>query len=296
MARWTVDSIHWENFDRTKVNADLLALAKTASVVEYNSADYVTYLRNVFQGDEEFCKQIDIWGDEEIQHGLALGKWAEMADPTFNFEKALARFRAAYQVPLNTSESVRGSRSAELVARCMVEVGTTTYYSSLRDASEEPVFKEICHLIAVDEIHHFNLFYRALPKFLELDPMTKWQRAKVAISRAIEAEDEELMFAYAATNTQDDVRAENMPVYLREYMGRAIPLYTHKNFLKGMSLAVRAIGVDHIKWLPSSITTAALGIFRFKAAGYNRARAKALKLQEAANRTAAPELTTEITA
>jgi hypothetical protein len=280
MARWTVDSIHWENFDRSKVNADLLALAKTASVVEYNSADYVTYLRNVFKGDTEFCAAVDTWGEEEIQHGLALAKWAELADPSWNFERALERFRESFQVPLNASESIRGSRSAELVARCMVEVGTTTYYSSLRDASDEPVFKEICHLIAVDEIHHYNLFYRALPHYLQLDPLTKWERAKVAFSRAAEAEDEELLYAYAATNTSEEIKAENLPVYLREYMGRTMPLYTKKNFQKGMTLAVRAIGADHLKWLPGIITTAALTLFKFKGRKYNRERARGHQLSE----------------
>ncbi len=276
MARWTVDSIHWENFDRSKVDPDLLILAKTASVVEYNSADYVTYLRNVFKGDEEFCQAVDVWGEEEIQHGLALAKWAELADPSWNFERALERFRQSFQVDLNAAESIRGSRSAELVARCMVEVGTTTYYSSLRDAASEPVFKEICHLIAVDEIHHYNLFYRTLPKYLQLDPLTKWQRAKVAFSRALEAEDEELLYAYAATNTTAPVTKENLPIYLREYMGRTMPLYTHKNFLKGMNLAVRAIGAERLKWLPGLITNLALAIFKLKARTFNRARARAV--------------------
>lgn len=277
MARWNVDSIHWENFDHSKVNPDLLVLAKTASVVEYNSADYVKYLRNVFAGDESLCEAVDVWGEEEIQHGLALAKWAELADPTWNFDRALIRFRESFQVPLNAQESIRGSRSAELVARCMVEVGTTTYYSSLRDASDEPVFKEICHLIAVDEIHHYNLFYRALPKYLELDPMTKWERAKVAFSRAAEAEDEELLYAYAATNTDEKIEKENLPVYLREYMGRTLPLYTEKNFQKGMALAVRAIGAEKLKWLPPTITKLALGLFKVKAVKFNRDRMKALK-------------------
>lgn len=273
MARWTVDDINWNRFDASKVNADLLALAKTASVVEYNSADYVTYLRNVFKEDEAFCKLIDVWGEEEIQHGLALAKWAQMADPTFDFQRALERFRESFQVPLESTESIRGSRSAELVARCMVEVGTTTYYSGLRDASDEPVFKEICHLIAVDEIHHFNLFFRALPKFLALDPMTKLERAKVAIERSAEAETEELLYAYAAANTNDVIKLENVPRYRREYIGRTLPLYSKKNLKKGMSLAVRAIGLDQVKWLPDAITIGAMGLFKTKSYLYNRARA-----------------------
>ena len=100
----------------------------------------------------------------------------------------------------------------------------------------------------------------------------------MAFSRAAEAEDEELLYAYAATNTSDVIQKENLPVYLREYMGRTLPLYTEKNFQKGMSLAVRAIGAEKMKWLPSTITTLALGLFKIKAAKYNRDRARLLKL------------------
>ena len=51
--------INWEFFDDTKVDARLLCLAKGASLVEYNSNDYVTYLRNVFADDSAICQSMD---------------------------------------------------------------------------------------------------------------------------------------------------------------------------------------------------------------------------------------------
>src|SRR5690606_26095657 len=102
------------------VTPGLLEIAKTASLVEANSADYVTYLCNVFADDPEFQEAARVWGEEEIQHGLALGRWAEMADPDFSFEASLAHFRAGYRLPLDATESVRGSRRGELIARCVV--------------------------------------------------------------------------------------------------------------------------------------------------------------------------------
>ena len=61
--------------------------------------------------------------------------------------------------------SVRGSRTGELIARCVVEVGTSSYYSALRDSIDEPVLKRICHRIAGDEYHHYKLFYSHLKRY-----------------------------------------------------------------------------------------------------------------------------------
>ena len=55
--------------------------------------------------------------------------------------------------------SSRGSRCGELVARCIVETGTSSYDTALMDAVEEPVLKEICRNIAADELRHYKLFY-----------------------------------------------------------------------------------------------------------------------------------------
>ena len=53
---------------------------------------------------------------------------------------------------------MRGSRAGELLARCVVESGTCSYYAALRDATREPVLRQICHHIAQDEARHYRLF------------------------------------------------------------------------------------------------------------------------------------------
>src|SRR5580700_10644242 len=97
---WTLDDIHWESFDPAKVERGLLAAVKSAALVELNAPDYVTYLQRVFRdSDANTLANIEQWGREEIQHGLALGRWAERADPSFDFKSAFARFRAGYKAP-----------------------------------------------------------------------------------------------------------------------------------------------------------------------------------------------------
>src|SRR5579872_847469 len=161
-AGWTLDHIPWSRFDASRVNPALLAAVKAASLVEYNAPDYVKYLTTVYQNQAESVRSdIARWGGEEVQHGLALGRWAELADPSFDFQKAFARFRKLYRAPHfeRAEGSVRGSRRGEMIARCGVESVTSSLYSALRDATDEPVLKEIAGRIAGDEFRHYRMFY-----------------------------------------------------------------------------------------------------------------------------------------
>ena len=143
MERWALDDIAWERFDRAQLDPEIASLAKAAALVEYNGGAYARHLCRVFDDDPAFQESARRWGAEEVQHGEALGRWAEMADPKFDFAAAFARFQAGYRCDFDCNRSRRGSRSGEMVARCIVETATSSYYSALRDAAEEPVLKQI---------------------------------------------------------------------------------------------------------------------------------------------------------
>ncbi len=84
----------------------MLAAVKAAALVEYNAPDYVTYLKRVFaDAGPETLASIEQWGAEESQHGRALGRWAEIADPSFKLEDAFARFRKGYTPAHFTAEA-----------------------------------------------------------------------------------------------------------------------------------------------------------------------------------------------
>ena len=191
---WTLDDIDWAAFDASKVDADLLRTVKAASLVEANAPDYVTYLSQVFSDDAELLAEIERWGVEEEQHGAALARWAELADPTFSFDKALKDFQAGYSIPMDVDESTRGSRGGELLARCVVETGTSSFYSAIRDASEEPVLKQVAANLASDEFNHYKLFYDHFLRY-EKDVPSKMRRLKIALGRVSEADDDELSYA-----------------------------------------------------------------------------------------------------
>jgi hypothetical protein len=203
--RWRNQDIDWARFDRSKVAPDIVAAAKAAALVEYNAADYVAYLQRVFADDAEFCAAAQIWGGEEEQHGRALAAWAKLANPDWDFDAAMARFRQNFHLPLDADGSVRGSRAGELIARCVVECGTSSLYSALRDASAEPVLKQVAGKIAADEFHHYRLFFNHFERYDARHRLNLLQRLRIAIVRIVESEDDELAVAYWAANAPHEV-------------------------------------------------------------------------------------------
>ena len=247
MKRWTLEDIPWESFDPSKVAADIVPIVKTASLVEYNAGDYAAYLRNVFADDPAFQEAAAAWATEEEQHGQALGKWAEIADRGFNFEASFARFIEGYQIPVDATRSVRGTRSGELIARCVVESGTSSLYSALRDATDEPVLKAICHRIAVDEFRHYRLFYTHLQGYLPAERPGLIRRLLVVCERFLEVGDDELAYAYHCANEwgrdYDRGRAN------AAYAGAVARCYQRGHVDRAIGMMLKAGGVSAASWL-----------------------------------------------
>jgi rubrerythrin len=244
--RWTIDSISWNSFDPARVDMALLAVVKTAALVEANAADYVVYLRNVFGDDADFVAAAEEWGVEEELHGAALGRWAETADRSWSFSRALAEFRARYKLDLQATDSVRGSRAAELIARQVVETGTSSFYSAIRDAAEEPVLKEIAGRIARDEFFHYQLFAKHFARYQQKNPMSLWAKLKVAATRFNEAEDDELGTAYFCANdwSADNQAQYGAKNYGAEYWKHAMRLYRKPHIDTAVRMIFRAIDLS----------------------------------------------------
>ncbi|MBT5495505.1 MAG: ferritin-like domain-containing protein [Alphaproteobacteria bacterium] len=204
MGTWSLDDIPWDSFDAPRVNAEIVPIVKAASMVEFNADDYRVYLQNVFGDDLRACRALEQWSIEEIQHGKALGRWAELADPDFNFDRSFERFVGTFNIPLDVTESVRGSQVGELVAHCMVETGTSSFYSALAEATNEPVLNEICRRIAEDEIAHYHLFYSYMRRYLKDQKLPLRERFRIAFERTAETEDDELARAYWAANRPNE--------------------------------------------------------------------------------------------
>jgi len=249
-AGWTLDDVDWSKFDRAKVDPDLLATMKGASLVEYNAHDYVEYLSRVFKdAGAVTLANIARWGQEEVQHGRALGRWSELADPSFDFKATFARFRAGYRPPhfaSDSDESIRGSRRGEMVARCVVESGTSSFYSAIRDACEEPVLKEIAGRIAADEYRHYKLFFETLHEQDEPD-LPLWRKLLVAVTRIKESDDDELSYAYYCANVpvaQEAAIPYDRAQFAKAYNAKVMTLYTRPHINRLVQMVAKAIGAQ----------------------------------------------------
>jgi hypothetical protein len=243
---WTLNDIDWAKFDAAEVEPWLLAMVKASALVELNAPDYVDYLKRVFcDAGPEKQAAIEHWGREESQHGRALGRWAELADSSFKLDKAFARFRKNYRPAHFASDetlSVRGSRRGEMIARCVVESGTSSHYSAIRDATTEPVLKEIAARIAADEYRHYRFFFDTLHAEREPD-LPFWRKLLIAARRVTESDDDELSYAYYCANVLERDEIE------RPYHRKT---YAHKAF----SASTRAYRFSHIRKLTQMVGNA----------------------------------------
>jgi hypothetical protein len=242
MKHWRLEDVAWDRFDHARTDPKLIPLVKAAAMVERNGTDYAIYLNRVFGDDPDFRQAADYWAEEEVQHGDALGKWAMLADPTWDYQAAFARYKAGFRLPLDAEASVRGSRTGELIARCMVETGTSSYYTALAEATQEPVLQQICRHIAADEFRHFKLFYDHMRRYLERENIGLLRRLRIAASRIGESEDDELAYAWHCGN-EPEGQAYQHAKCTAAYMARTVALYRFRHVERGMGMIFKAVGL-----------------------------------------------------
>lgn len=269
MKHWHINDIEWDRFDATLVEPDVVPLVKAAAMVERNGDDYALYLSSVFADDPDFRAAVDNWAVEEVQHGDALGRWAGLADPGFDYMSAFARYREGFRINTGAATSLRGSRSGELVARCIVETGTSSYYTALGEAAREPVLRQVCQLIAADEYRHFKLFYDHLRRYLQRESLSHLQRVRIALGRVTETEDDELAFAYHVSNEPTGTRYDHEHC-LAGYMSRAMKHYHLRHLDRGMGMIFKAVGLSPRGHLSRAAAHLAYRLMRWRQGRYER--------------------------
>jgi len=242
MKHWRIEDIAWDRFDPSAVDPEILPLVKAAAMVERNGRDYALYLGNVFRDDPDFRRAADHWAEEEVQHGDALARWACLADPAWDFAAAFQRYRDGYKVKIEADASIRGSRTGELIARCMVETGTSSYYSALSEATAEPVLKQVCKLIAADEYRHFKLFYDHMHRYLERENIGLLTRLRIALGRIGESEDDELAYAYHCGNEAPSFAYQHRRC-IAAYMACTMAFFRYRHIERGTGMILKAIGL-----------------------------------------------------
>jgi rubrerythrin len=167
---WTLADIPWGEVRREDAAAcdELFYLVATASLMESATDLYTQNLIEFFAGDDEITDWLtQYWLPEELQHGRALRHYVETAWPEFGWAGVNQRFVEEFRPYCDTA--LEAARSLEMASRCVVEMGTASYYTTLSRASPEPVLRQLTRRIVEDEVRHYKHFYRFFKKYRDLE-------------------------------------------------------------------------------------------------------------------------------
>lgn len=172
--RWNVVDIPFDDIDVQAVRSNefLFTTLASASFVEILAQTYSANLIKHFAQHSQITKWLGVhWQPEEIQHGQALKRYVNTVWPEFDWEAGHARFRADY-IACCTVEQLEARPALELIARCVVETGTSTFYRAIHDYTDEPVLRGLIQKIKTDEAAHYTFFRRHFMLLNANDPNT----------------------------------------------------------------------------------------------------------------------------
>ncbi len=196
--RWFVDELPFERIERERVadDVDLFYFLASASFVEITSDLYTRGLLEYYQGDQAVTEWLrHEWEPQELQHGAALRRYVEAAWPDFDWVASYESFRRAY-APLCKPELLGPTRGLELAARCVVETGTATIYTMIRDLTDEPVLRQLTSLIRTDEVSHYGHFFQHFKRYRDAEGLRRTQILRTLWGRIAEIDNEDAWYAF----------------------------------------------------------------------------------------------------
>lgn len=188
-ANWNLSQVPLCAIDRTRVKSreTLFYVLTAASFVEIAADLYTDNLIQFFNGDDEAVDWLSThWKNEEVRHGQVLRAYVRHVWPEFDWDLAYNSFFQDYSRQC-TIEEFEPTRGLEMVARCVVETGTSTFYQALAKLADEPVLEGIAMRIRAEEVNHYKYFYRFFRKYRQLESPSRWHIATALRRRVFEA-------------------------------------------------------------------------------------------------------------
>jgi hypothetical protein len=200
-ADWCVAEIEYDKVDRAAMRDqnELFYIITSASFIEITSDLYTRNLIEFYGGDDKIAHWLaNYWEPEEVQHGVALKRYVQAAWPDFDWEEAYRGFFEEYS-RVCLIENFAENRSLELVARCVVETGTASFYRTLSDAAPDAVLKQITANISRDEVRHYKHFYHYFRHYRDRERPSRLQILRQLWRRGagVKAEDAYIAFKHA---------------------------------------------------------------------------------------------------
>jgi rubrerythrin len=207
--RWHYEQdIPFEKIEKERVHANrfLLQTLAIASFIEITSELYDSNLGEYYAGDDETVAWLhETWEPEEVQHGQALKRYIETVWPEFEWQRHYDRFVQEY-APLCTVEALEPTRAREMLARMVVETGTSTLYKMLASYAKElrePVLEKLASLISKDEVYHFEMFEKVFEKYKAEEKLGKKEITSILYKRLKTVNNEDVKIAYEVLECEE---------------------------------------------------------------------------------------------
>ncbi len=231
--RWNYKEIDFDSIDCEAIRNDQLMfyMLASASLVEIMAELYAGNLIEKFRDNAEVAAWLGkYWQHEEVQHGYALKAYVEHVWPEFDWQAASASFRAEYGA-MCTGEQLESSPALELIARCVVETGTTTMYHAVHDYVREPVLRQLFANIKTDEANHYAHFRQYYEDHAQSQAHSAWAVARTIWRRMtdIHGEDSYIAFkhVFAVRNPGQPFRQEDWRNFSRTVKDKARSHYPY---------------------------------------------------------------------
>jgi hypothetical protein len=269
---WSLDDIPFHAIQAERIRDDdaLFLLVCSASFVESGSDTYTGNLVEQFADDEEVGQWLrEHWEPEELQHGRALRAYVQHVWPEFDWEAAYADFFAEY-AQVCTVEELEPTRGQEMAARCIVEMGTTTYYQAIHAAATEPVLRGLAWRIRSDEVRHYKHFHAFFQKYQRAEHLGRHQVLAALVRRAVELRNEDAAIAlrHVAAWRRRSRAGEGDPAdipsdsELKQQAYGVVSRHLPMDLAVRMALKPLQLSPGVQRWLMKPLTTLGAGIVR----------------------------------
>ena len=186
---WRLEDLPLDAIEHSRIRdrEEMKYMLIAASFVENASDTYAGHLADYFHDEPEIARWLsENWEQEELQHGRALRAYVQRVWPEFDWEAAYAKFFVEYSRICGV-DGYEPTRALEMVARCVVEMGTATFYRALRDLADEPVLVKLAEHIRSDEVRHYKHFLQYFDRYEAREPTGRLRVLGALRRRLVEA-------------------------------------------------------------------------------------------------------------
>jgi hypothetical protein len=245
---WSLDSLAWDAIQATPESErdPFFYIVAAASFMEITTDRYTQNLVDKFSGDDEVTAWLARhWLPEELQHGEALRRYVRTAWPDFDWDRVYRSFIGEF-APYCAAERLEPTRSREMASRCIVEMGTASFYTTMSRVSREPVLAALAGRIAADEIRHYKHFYSYFRRYQKAE---RAGRGSIAVAvwnrlRMMDGEDNVIAVKHLYRARHPGRQFDNA-IYNRIRRGSREAIRRHFPHRMCVGMLLRPLGLGH---------------------------------------------------